>query len=229
MKLEKKNVFITGTSGGLGLELAKEFVENGFCVFGTGTNLERIESAKKYVATTNFHIFNCNNNNEAETAEILSQIISLDIYINNAGIYLDGIVTNNSIQKIKSVIETNLIGGIISTQLVLAKMEKQGYGIIVDINSNVSLKPKSNRSIYTAAKKGFDDFIDCVKLDYPQLKFVSVYPAGMKTDLHAKSGNPHSDYDLFLDPRVVANQIVQNLLLDSSQIKTKQYFERERK
>lgn len=226
--MTQKNVFITGASGGLGLELAKVFVENGFCVYGTGTNVDKIESAKNSLGSSEFHLFLCDNRNEKTTLEILNLTSKIDIYVNNAGIYLEGLAVDNTFEKIESVINANLIGGIITTRLVVSKMEIQENGIIVDINSNVSLIPKPNRSVYTASKKGFDDFIECLKLDYPKLTFVSIYPAGMKTELHFSSGNPRSDYDKFLDPKLVAHEVVENLLLGKPFIQTKQYFERDR-
>ena len=224
----ENNVFITGASGGLGLELAKVFVENNFRVFGTGTNIDKIESAKKSLGSSKFNLFQCDNRDEKTTLKILNLTPKLDIYVNNAGIYLEGLPVDNTCERIQSVINTNLIGSIITTRIVLSKMQSQEGGIIVDINSNVSLISKQKRSVYTAAKKGFDAFMECIQLDYPKIKFVSIYPAGMKTELHSSSGNPRSDYHKFLDPKLVSHEIVKNLLLGESFIQTKQYFERDR-
>lgn len=229
MGIENKNVFITGASGGLGLELAREFIKQGLNVFGTGTNLAKIELAKKNIDSDRFKIFQCKNSDSDKTLEILDRMNSVDIFISNAGSYIDGKVVDNSAYRIESVINTNLIGGIITTRLVLEKMQIQGRGVIVDINSNSTLISKPNMSIYTATKKGFDAFIQCSKLDYPLLKFVSVYPAGIQTNLHAASGRQHRDYFLFLDPKIVAKEITDNLLLNDSEIRLKQYFDRNRR
>jgi len=45
--LQDKNCLITGATGGLGKEIAKEFAKNGCNVFLTGQNNEKLVSLKK--------------------------------------------------------------------------------------------------------------------------------------------------------------------------------------
>ena len=49
MELKGKTILITGGTAGIGLEAAKQFLENGATVIITGRNQEKLNAAKKCI------------------------------------------------------------------------------------------------------------------------------------------------------------------------------------
>ena len=45
--LEKKNIIITGASGGIGNSIVKKFYEHGANILASGTKIEKLEELKK--------------------------------------------------------------------------------------------------------------------------------------------------------------------------------------
>ena len=87
MELKGKTILITGGTAGIGLEAAKQFLENGATVIITGRNQEKLNAAKKmYPALT---AIKSDVANEEDAWSLFNQIRELggiDILYNNAGV-----------------------------------------------------------------------------------------------------------------------------------------------
>ena len=102
--MERKNVFITGGSRGIGKAIAKKFAQNGYDVIvnyvSENTNLEELEKELKNGQEEIRTLFVKGDVTDvASCTEMVEQITKefgkLDVVINNAGITKDGLLIQN--------------------------------------------------------------------------------------------------------------------------------------
>ena len=153
MSFEDKVVLVTGGSSGLGLAIAREFVEQGARVVITGRRQEQLDEAlaglgDKAVAMT------ADVSNATDLAGLFSRIESLhgriDVLVANAGmgeIAPLGEITEASFDRIFS---TNVKGVTFTVQGALPLMA-QGSSIVI-IGSTASMNPGPGLSVYGATK-----------------------------------------------------------------------------
>jgi uncharacterized protein len=187
-----KNIFITGASTGIGLELARQLVALDAKVFGTCNNPDNIPVALNSIDSKNFELIQCSVIDINRTQELINKIGKIDIFISNAGIYIEGKLHENENNKITQVINTNLTGAILTTKLVEQNMIDNNSGLMLFVVSNAGIINKKQRSVYGASKAGLQMFVDNLQLDHQEskLKILGFYPAGMQTELFAKTGKP---------------------------------------
>jgi uncharacterized protein len=187
-----KNVIITGASSGLGLELARQFVQHGANVLGTCNNPYNIKAAVDSINSKKFRLVQCDVGNVTESKKVFGEFGQIDILINNAGLYIGGKSIENGPDKINQIIQTNLVGAINSTNLVLPKMLERSSGIIYFVGSSCAVETKENRSIYASSKAGLKSFAEHTRKDYAStnIQIMELYPQGMQTKLFENSGKP---------------------------------------
>jgi NADP-dependent 3-hydroxy acid dehydrogenase YdfG len=189
-----KNIIITGGSSGLGLELARQFVQHGANVLGTCNNPDNIKAAVDSINSERFRLVQCDVSNVTESKTVFGYFGQVDVLVNNAGIYIEGKSIEIGPDKINQTIQTNLVGAINSTNLILPKMLEQNSGIIYFVGSSCAIETKENRSIYAASKAGLKSFAEHTRKDYAStnIQIMELYPQGMQTKLFENSGKPRS-------------------------------------
>ncbi len=187
-----KNILITGASSGLGLELARQLVNFGANVLGTCNNPENIKAAVDSINSEKFKLLQCDVGDVTELKKVFDEFGQIDILVNNAGVYIEGKPIEIGPNKINQIIQTNFIGAINSTNLVLPKMLEQNSGIIYFVGSSCAIETKENRSIYASSKAGLKSFAEHIRKDYisSNIQIMELYPQGMQTSLFEKSGKP---------------------------------------
>lgn len=159
MTEDKKGIWITGASSGIGRDSAKEFARIGCKVFVSArrsTELERLnkELQKEKLSV---EVFPCNVASSANVDQTVKKITSenkIDCLINNAGITSFKPAEENSINEIDDVINTNLLGAIYAIKNILPHLIENGGGTIINVNSIITQKFFTNSSAYAASKMG---------------------------------------------------------------------------
>ncbi|HEU5461426.1 MAG TPA: SDR family oxidoreductase [Nitrososphaeraceae archaeon] len=170
MSLENKNILISGSSRGIGYEMAKYFAE--ICGSMVIVCSRHIENAKKVSEIINgktyaieLDVTNTNNINYCIT-DILKKIGKIDILINNAGYRFDKELWYKNLHEIEDdrfmeIIDVDLMGSIrlskaVITQMIKSENEhknKRG-GVIINISSTPAVSGHIEGSPYTIAKSG---------------------------------------------------------------------------
>lgn len=218
----KKLVVITGGTSGLGFEIAKQLSNWGeFDVCLIGKSKEKLNTALSHLPKSVFG-FNGDVSNEEFVKNVFNTLAekgyNIEYLFNCAGIGLFGDPDSNDATKTESIIKTNLIGTILTTNYAIPLMEKHG-GKIVNILSTAALKGNPLESVYCASKWGVRGFTESLKEYFKQskIKVVGVYPGGMNTDFW----NNSRDYvsfersSKFMNPADVANIIINNVTENS--------------
>jgi 3-oxoacyl-[acyl-carrier protein] reductase len=153
---KKKAIWITGASSGIGRALTIKFAENGFIVLGTARRFELLEEIKKEFPG-NFYPFKLDVADSSSIEKFFYEIsdsVDIECLINNAGVTSFKNAVDNSVDEIKKIIETNLLGSIYTIKTVLPGMIEQNGGTIINILSVVTEKIFTASSAYSASKSG---------------------------------------------------------------------------
>ena len=105
-----KKVLITGATGGIGGSLVKKFVSLNGEVLATGTNTERLDNLKQDFPNINILKFDISEHSKIEEfiENAASQLVGLDVLVNNAGINMDNLSLRMKDDEWKKVIDVNL-------------------------------------------------------------------------------------------------------------------------
>lgn len=171
----KKTVVISGTSSGIGRELRKLFVDNGYTVVCLSrTNPDGF-----------CDFIRCDLTDREEIGSTCKQILEkygkIDILINNSGVGLSGATELLPSDKIENVVDLDYLGTLYLTQGLLPLMKKGAK--IVNISSACALFPLPYRSVYCSAKAAVNmmSFAMRMELEKSGIKVVSVCPGDVKT------------------------------------------------
>lgn len=145
--LKGRRVVITGGSSGIGLSIAKRFLDEGAMVVITGRSEKRLEDAKREINNDNLYtlVWDIDNTTIAnikilECEKILDGCI--DIFVNNAGISRRQKPGHLTRDVWASVLSTNLTGNVFVAQYVCQKWKNANFrGVMLNIASNAGLEP----------------------------------------------------------------------------------------
>ena len=163
----KKIALITGSSRGIGREIAFYLAKEGYEVILHGQkiskNLKDTEKQlKKLKALNSTVLFDVSNSKEVKMS--LSKFKKIDVLVNNAGISKDSTFINMEENDFDKVIKTNLYGPFFVTKQVLPKMIKNKYGRIINISS-IASDGAFGKTNYSSAKAGLNGFTKSLALE----------------------------------------------------------------
>lgn len=204
----KKTIVITGGSDGLGKTIAKNLIENNNVIILSPTR-EKLENVAKEIGT-DFVVCDVRDVNSINQAinYILDKYLKIDVLINNAGIWIQEELDQNDSDKIREVIEVNLLGTINMAKAVIPNMKENKDGIIININSQASVSYKAKRTVYYASKWGVTGFTKSLQPELLKygIRVTDVLPGKMITDMFKKS-NIEKNMSNALDTKEVARVI----------------------
>ena len=158
--LTGKRALVTGGTHGLGMAMAEGLANAGAELIITGTTPSKMNKALAVYKEKGFkvsgYIFDITDDKLAATkiAEIVDDGGEIDILVNNAGIIKRELATTMPVDDFRRVIEVDLVGAFIISQLVGNRMIKNGGGKIINICSMMSELGRNSVSAYAAAKGG---------------------------------------------------------------------------
>ena len=163
-----KKILITGATGGIGHALVKKFLSLEGTVLATGTNTEKLDRLKKEFPNINVLKFDISEHSKIEEfiENVSSQLVGLDILINNAGITMDNLSLRMKDEEWNKVININLSSTFYLCKHAIKKMLKNKYGRIVNITSIVGHTGNLGQSNYSASKAGMVAMSKSLAIEY---------------------------------------------------------------
>ena len=163
MELSNKNVFVTGSTRGIGLAIAHKFASLGANVVLNGRSAiseELLAQFANYGVKVVAISGDVSDNADAKrmVEEAVEALGSVDILVNNAGITKDGMALRMSEEDFDAVLKINLTGTFNMTQAVLKPMTKARAGAIINLSSVVGLTGNAGQANYAASKAGVIGF-----------------------------------------------------------------------
>lgn len=211
-ELSGKVAVVTGASSGLGKAVTELLATQGVKVFALARTIEKIDLPSSVIKVPN-NIRDLESIDQA-FATIDAQTDHLDILVNCAGRGLVKPLEEITREEIMDVFGVNLKGNIYIAQEVYKRMITHKSGHIINVGSTSSIKAREYETIYCASKWGLRGFTESLRLAAHQhgIRVSGVYPGGMKTDFWESI--PGRDVSEYMDPRVIAEQIMQLLTTD---------------
>jgi|TARA_B100001093_G_scaffold511741_1_gene580265 3-oxoacyl-[acyl-carrier protein] reductase len=184
--MNKKNIFVSGASRGIGRDIAVSFAKNGFNVVGTSRNDFIFNENLKNLIPIKLDI--TNRKDVQDCFEKLKQIDLLpNILINNAGITSDQLFIRMKDEDWDSVIETNLTGTFNLSKIFIKNMIKNKSGRIINISSISGLMGNPGQVNYASSKAALSGFTKSLAKEVGSRNITvnSVAPGYIETDMTA--------------------------------------------
>ena len=189
--LEKKNIIVTGASGGIGNSIVEKLSECGANVLASGTRIEKLEEIKNKFTNVKILKFDISQSNKIE--EFIENASSelggnLDCIVNNAGITQDNLSIRMSLEEWQKVIDINLTSTFLLSKFAVKKMLKNKFGKIINITSVVGHTGNVGQANYTASKAGIVAMSKSLAIEYAKknININCISPGFIKTAMTDK-------------------------------------------
>ncbi len=190
MSIQQRTAIVTGASQGIGAGIVKAFVERGFNVVA---NSRKITQSAEVAASNQVVLVDGDIGEPATAARLvqtaLAHFHSIDVLVNNAGIFFTKPFMDYTAEDFRSLVSTNLEGFLYVTQLAIKQMLAQGTGgSIVTITAALAHNP--NRALTAAVpmitKGGLETITQHLAMEYAKdgIRVNAVAPGVVYTPLH---------------------------------------------
>ena len=190
MERDHKTVLVTGASQGIGAGVVQAFLARGYDVVGTARNATKSKelSVSDHLALVDGDI------SQFETAHKVAELAikkfgSIDVLINDAGIFVTKPFTDYTVDDLRSLISVNIEGFFFMTQLAIKQMlaQKTG-GSIVTITAALARNPIRGitASVAMITKGGLETITQHLAMEYSKdgIRVNAVAPGAVYTPLH---------------------------------------------
>ena len=198
-----KNVVITGAANGVGRAVANLLKNENLILIDIDE-----KNLKEASNNINSKYYVCDVSNDKQILNVVEDINKnyeiIDCLINCAGMWISGDMSKmeepiyremNDLSRVKKVIDTNIFGTIAMIKSVFPIMKKQGYGQIININSQSGVLCEPLFPIYNASKTGANAFRKAIQSDLAQnnIKITDVCPGLIQTDFYKRANDELPD------------------------------------
>tara|TARA_B100000902_G_scaffold58126_1_gene65153 strand:- start:10642 stop:11376 length:735 start_codon:yes stop_codon:yes gene_type:complete len=188
--LNKKNIIVTGASGGIGNSIIEKLNEFGANILASGTKEEKLLELKNKFKNIKILKFDISQSEEIENfiEKASNELGGLDCIINNAGITQDNLAIRMSLVEWKKVIDINLTSTFLMSKFAIKKMLKNKKGKIINITSVVGHTGNVGQSNYTASKAGIIAMSKSLAIEYAKknININCISPGFIKTAMTDK-------------------------------------------
>ena len=214
-----KVIIITGAANGVGKAVATILKDK---------NLILIDEDKDNLValsnSLNANYYVCDLSDDTQIKNMVENIKNkydkIDCLINCAGMWISGDISKlelpvfdemNDISRIRKVIDTNVFGTIAMIKSIFPIMKNQGYGQIININSQSGVMCEPSFPIYNATKHSTNAFRKAIQDDLARnnIKITDVCPGLIQTDFYIRANNelPKEVMETGLTPEDVAKTV----------------------
>jgi NAD(P)-dependent dehydrogenase (short-subunit alcohol dehydrogenase family) len=180
---QRKTALVTGASSGMGKEIARRLIDEGFLVYVAARQIERTNDLAVLGARPLRMDITREDEVVAAVAAIQAEVGGVDVLVNNAGFGLYGPVEEVAIDDARYQFEVNVFGAARLTQLLIPAMRERGAGTIVNITSMGGRIYTLLGAWYHATKHALEGWSDCLRLELAPfgIRVVVVEPGLIET------------------------------------------------
>lgn len=168
MNIKEKNIFITGGNRGIGLAVAEMAAAQGAHIYIAARSWDlETETKLKNLGAASVHFLRCDLSNREGVEKLALSMtnIDIDILFNNAGLLTGGLIEEQSLDDIYSMLQVNLSALIHLSRAVIPGMIQRGQGKIINNSSVSAFMHFPCASTYAASKAAVVAFTDCIEAE----------------------------------------------------------------
>ena len=186
-----RKIFVTGATSGIGLECARAFAQDRDNVLIAGRRADRLAAIKEdfeqqYGVRVDTLVLDVSKREDVESKvkSAIEAFGGIDVLVNNAGLAqgLDDF-QDSSVDDAVTMINTNVIGLIYVTKVVLPFMLAQNSGHIVNMGSTAGIYAYPKGAVYCATKAAVKTLSDGIRMDTiaTDIKVTTIQPGIVET------------------------------------------------
>ncbi len=219
-----KNAVITGATKGIGKAIAYALAENGYNIAINARTQDdltamKFDLEKKYNIEVLAAVCDVSErkHNEQFAHAILHHFESIDVLINNAGIFLPGRIIDEEDGKLEYLMETNLFSAYDLTRKLAPRMMSKKSGHIFNMCSVASIKAYDNGGSYSISKFALLGFSKALREELKpyNIGVTSIIPGATLTNSWKDTALPE---ERFIKPTDIAETIVALLKLSKNTV-----------
>jgi NAD(P)-dependent dehydrogenase (short-subunit alcohol dehydrogenase family) len=190
MNNTRKTVIVTGASQGIGAGIVRAFVARGDNVVATS---RKVTQSSEVAASDRVALVDGDIGEPTTAAKVvetaLSRFGSIEVLVNNAGIFFTKPFTDYTVEDFRSLVSTNLEGFLYVTQLTVKQMlARQAGGSIVTISAALARNPIRGvtAAVPMITKGGLETVTQHLAMEYAKdgIRVNAVAPGVVDTPLH---------------------------------------------
>jgi len=187
-RFNDKVVLVTGAGSGIGAATAKRFAAEGARVVLAGRTQDKLDrvAASLPAGKSMARVADVSRQSDVEAlvTDTVRQFGRLDVLVNNAGVAVEGRITESSADDWKKVMSTDLDGVFYCCRAAIPELIKTG-GSIINVSSVSGLGGDWALSIYNAAKGAVTNFTRALAMDHGRdgIRINAVCPSLTRTDM----------------------------------------------
>ena len=205
---------ITGTSQGLGYELAKNLISKSHNVIGLSRKKGKASNFDSY---SNFKYYKCDLSNISKISKICDKIKkenqSINTLINNSARFSMAPDKDIGDDELINIFQTNVVGTILLTRNII-RLNNKNLKRIFNILSVSGLNSEINQAVYSSTKHALRGYFNSLMQENIKNKtIINFYPGGMKTELWKKIKIDKQKIKNFMTAKNVSDYILSHLNL----------------
>jgi NAD(P)-dependent dehydrogenase (short-subunit alcohol dehydrogenase family) len=191
-------VVVTGASSGIGRATGLAFARRGGRVVLAARRGDALEALARQCRAAGGQALAVPTDvtDEAAAAELARRAVErfgrIDIWVNNAGVYLVGSLEATPPEAFRRVLETNFFGYVHGARAVLPRFREQGHGVLINNASAYSHIGAPWLTAYVSSKfavRGFSEALRQELADVPDVHVCTVSPSPIDTPIFDSAAN----------------------------------------
>ena len=187
-----KTAIVTGASSGIGLGIAKALLADGYRLVANSRHMSVSDTLRN---SENLVLLDGDIGDRATAQALVETAIdrfgSLDLLVNNAGIFISKPFTEYSVEDFHSIARTNLAGFFHVSQFAVTQMRKQRAGHVVNITASVADQPIAGAPSVLAnlTKGGLQSATRALAIEFANegVRFNAIAPGAVNTPMHPEA------------------------------------------
>lgn len=192
MQLNQARILLTGASGGLGRDLARELAGAGASVLLAGRDAVRLAAIKAELgANADSVVADLTTAEGIAAANTAARAFGVNVLINNAGVGAFGLFDQQAWPTVEQVLAINLEAPLRLTQALLPWLKAQPTAAVVNVGSMFGSLPYPGFAAYSAAKAGLRGFSQALRRELADtpVAVIHIAPRVIDTPLNTEAVN----------------------------------------